>query len=149
LNFPNGTISVLDKDCCFLFIEGESLRKLGYGTEDLTGQKFTTMIQDSLKEDIEEKLGLVLQGEMQEFEISTADDVYDVKAVPLFGENGEINRVLVVETNITKQKQAEEENIQCLKQRKGIGRIEVAFCEHGKPRVQNSSEYHSKLSFSH
>jgi PAS domain S-box-containing protein len=127
LNFPNGTISVLDKDCCFLFIEGESLRKLGYGTEDLTGQKFTTMIQDSLKEDIEEKLGLVLQGEMQEFEISTADDVYDVKAVPLFGENGEINRVLVVETNITKQKQAEEEIYNALNKEKELGELKSRF----------------------
>ena len=127
LNFPNGTISVLDKDCCFLFIEGESLKKLGYGTEDLVGQKFTTMIQDSLKKDIEEKLDLVLQGEMQGFEISTPDDVYDVKAVPLYGEDGNVRRVLVVETNITKQKQAEEEIYNALNKEKELGELKSRF----------------------
>jgi len=36
-NFPNGTISVLDKDLNFLFIEGQGLRDFGFGSKELIG----------------------------------------------------------------------------------------------------------------
>ncbi len=127
VNFPNGTINVLDRELKFLFVEGRGLKEIGYGTKDLLGRPYLDLIATSVREMVEEKLISVFNGESENFDITLNKLVYKVRAVPLPNENEEIDRILLVETNVTQQKKAEEEIIRSLRKEKELNELKSRF----------------------
>lgn len=127
VNFPNGTINVLDRDFKFLFVEGSGLKQIGYGTKDLIGRSYLDLIDPQIREQVESKLIAVFDGESENFEIELNQYVFRVRAVALPNENDEIDRILLVESNITQQKKAEEEIFNSLKKEKELSELKSRF----------------------
>ena len=127
INFPNGTINVLDDKLKFLFVEGSGLKEIGYGTKDLLGRPYLDLISPSIREVVEEKLINVFQGESENFEIKFRNLIFRVRAVPLPNENNKINRILLVESNITQQKKAEDEIFKSLSKEKELNELKSRF----------------------
>jgi len=106
-NFPGGLISIFDKSLRYLFAEGQGLYELGIQTEDLIGQDFLAKMDASTATQVKNNLDKVFLGEQQSFEVVVGANIYLINAVPLKDNDGAINRILVVEKNITPQKEAE------------------------------------------
>lgn len=106
-NFPGGVISIFDRSLRYLFAEGQGLYELGIETEDLIGQDYISRMDPSTASTVKKNLELVFQGKQLSFEVEVGKFTYLINAVPLVDNDGKIDRILVVEKNITPQKQAE------------------------------------------
>ncbi len=126
-NFPNGSISVLDKDLNFLFIEGQGLRDLGFGTNELIGKNYLDILIEDMREVVAQKLSSVFNGIPATFEMDSHQYMFRVRAVPLENESNEIDRILLVESNITQQKNAEKEIYNSLQKEKQLNEMKSKF----------------------
>lgn len=103
-NFPSGVISIFNKELKYEFAEGHDLYKLGITTEDLVGQSYLDRLDEKTADYVEAQIRPVFKGDARSFEVMVKDQVYLLNAVPLEGVSGNIDRILVVEKNITEQK---------------------------------------------
>ncbi|MFT5723908.1 MAG: PAS domain S-box-containing protein [Bacteroidia bacterium] len=126
-NFPNGTIGVLDKKLNFLFIEGQGLRDLGFGTKELIGKNYLQVIQKELRDIVQQKLTAVFDGIPSTFEMEHDHNTFRVRAVPLINNADETDRILLVESNITQQKNAEKEIYNSLQKEKELNEMKSKF----------------------
>jgi PAS domain S-box-containing protein len=126
-NFPNGTINVFDKDLKYIFVEGKELYKLGITSENLIGTKFTNRLDPSISNEIEEQLKTVFNGESKTIELEYRSNYYVLFAVPLKTEGKTIDRILVVETNISSQKKAQQDMESALDKEKQLNELKSRF----------------------
>lgn len=127
VNFPNGSITVLNNNLDIVFIEGSELKKFGYGTEKLLGRSYVELLPPEVVDVVKEHLQAVCNGVERSFEFKIADRTYLARCVPLFGPKNRIEQILMVETNITPQKQAEEEIYNALQQEKRLNELKTRF----------------------
>lgn len=106
-NFPGGLISIFDSSFKYLFAEGQGLYELGLETEDLIGLDYLERIYPEAREQVREELDHVFQGEYRNFEVEVGERIYSLNAVPLSNDQGEIDRILVVEKNVTDRRNME------------------------------------------
>ena len=127
MNFPNGTIGVLDKDLNILFMEGTELQSMGYGSSRLLGENYISLLPDEVQDEVRDNLKQVLKGEHKEFEINTGNKIYQGRSVPLLNDDGSIDKILQVDINITKEKKAEEEIYNALMKEKQLNEMKSNF----------------------
>ena len=126
-NFPRGTINVFDKDLNYIFVEGQELYKLGINSRQLVGSNYLDRLAPSVSKEIGVLLAEVFKGASKTFEITTNENQYQINAVPLPEENGDIYRILVVEKNITEEKLAEEKIKKALQREKELNELKSRF----------------------
>ncbi len=126
-NFPRGTINVFDKNLNYIFVEGQELYKLGFNSSQLVGSNYLDRLAPNVSKEIGRLLNLVFEGESKTFEISTNNQQYQINAVPLPEDNGEIYRILVVEKNITEEKLAEQKIKKALQREKELNELKSRF----------------------
>ncbi len=126
-NFPNGTISVYNKDLDFVFIDGKELYKLGLNSEDLIGKPFSAPFDEPTSAYIKKHYLRVLKGETLMFEIDYQEQNYFLHCAPLPDANDEINQILVVAENITDRKKAEQEMLRALVKEKELNELKSRF----------------------
>ena len=126
-NFPNGTIGVLDPSFNILFMEGTELNQWGVGSERLLDENYIQLLPEEVRDEVKEHLEMVLQGEHRDFEIHSGEKVYLGRSVPLPNENGVIDKILQVDINVTKEKQAEEEIYNALMKEKQLNELKSNF----------------------
>lgn len=126
-NFPNGTINVFDRDLTYIFVEGEELYRFGITSEKLVGQNYLKRLPAAAMPIIKGHLDQVLNGTNQSFEVEINDQHYLLNAVGLENETGSINRILMVEQNITTQKKAEEKVRDALDKEKHLNELKSRF----------------------
>ena len=103
-NFPNGTINVFDEDLNYIFAEGRELYKNGITSEKLIGTSYLNRLPKEIHPKINKEFQKVFEGEERNFEIKLNDQFYHINAVPLKNDTNEIDKILMVETNINIQK---------------------------------------------
>jgi len=126
-NFPNGTINVFDQNLNYVFIEGKELHEIGVKTEQLIGTHFPSRLDEEIRGDVSDKLLSVFEGNPCYFELKLKDNIHSLRAEPLLDINGRINQILVVETNVTQMKKAEEEMKQALHKEQELNKMKSAF----------------------
>lgn len=104
-NFPGGVISIFDRSYKYLFAEGQGLYELGIETSDLIGLDYLERINPEARVKVKEELDRVFDGEARNFEVVSGVGTYLLNAVPLESEGDVINKILVVEKNISVQKE--------------------------------------------
>lgn len=108
-NFPNGTISVFDKNLNYIFVEGQELKKMGITSRQMQGTSFLDRIPHDIHNEILSKFELVYKGETQSFSIEINDNIYEITAVPLETKAANSDQILVVERNVTREIKAKSE----------------------------------------
>lgn len=108
-NFPDGSIIVVDKDFQYLFAEGQKLAQAGLTGEKLVGKEFVTQLPLEFRDLVVSKLQAVLEGDPQTFEVGFNGETYRLQCVPLRDDKQEIERILIVEQNISAERQAKED----------------------------------------
>ncbi len=126
-NFPNGTINVFDREFTYVFVEGEELYRFGITSEKLVGMNYLDRLHEDLRPMIKKRLEAVLNGENQSFEVELNHQYYLINAVGLANEKGTVNRILMVEQNISAQKKAEEQVREALDKEKHLNELKSRF----------------------
>ena len=127
VNFPNGTITVLDKQLNIVFVEGSELKALGYGTKKLVGKSYIGLLPSDVQGLIKKKILEVFEGSEQIFEFGVANRKYKVRCVPLFNTDNKIEQILLVENNVTTEKNAEQEIYNALQKEKQLNELKTKF----------------------
>lgn len=126
-NFPNGTINVFDRSFKYVFVEGDELYKHGITSERLVGRYYLDQLPEAIRPGIEQKLQAVLRGENSSFEMEHQGQHYLINTAGLVDEKGEINRILLVEQNITQRRKAEEKVHEALEKEKHLNELKSRF----------------------
>lgn len=126
-NFPNGTINVFDRNLQYVFVEGKELMEMGISTDQLIGTNFIDRIDEAVRDDVRTRLLGVFEGNPCVFEVKVNENIHSLRAEPLEDSLGRIHQILVVETNVTKRKLAEEEMKQALKKEQELNKMKSAF----------------------
>lgn len=107
-NFPNGIVSILDKDLRFKYVAGKELESLKVPPSYFVGTIYNEHIPD---DDlfIRKMSDTVFSGEAMVSEMKFFERNYLVSSVPLYEVDGSIERILVVFQNITTQKSVQKE----------------------------------------
>ncbi len=125
-NFPNGVISVLDLKFNYVFINGAELKERSWESDSLIGKPYLSMVS---KEELILPLLEKLRSEEVEFseQLPINGYMYEVHGVPLYDDENELYRILLVEENITRQKKAEEEILRSLQKEKELNELKSRF----------------------
>jgi PAS domain S-box-containing protein len=126
-NFPNGVINVFDHNLNYVFADGKGFSDVGIDPKTLVGSNFLDQMLPEARNFVSEELSLVSKGEPRVFEIERNNNFYILRAVPLTDARGVVNNILVVETNITPQKQAEVEIYRALQKEKELNEMKSRF----------------------
>lgn len=108
-NFPRGTIDVLDTSLRYIYTDGTEYRLLDLDPAQLVGTYHLDLYEGKNKLVSQKNLELVLEGEMVNYEVQFRKQFYLKSGVPLRNEKGEIDRILLVQQNITDSKKLEAE----------------------------------------
>ena len=126
-NFPNGTINVFDKELKYVFVEGKELYKLGITSENLIGTKFTNRLDPAIALKFEGQLKSVFKGASKTIELEYRNNHYVLFAVPLKSDGKNIDKILVVESNISNQKKAQKDMERALDKEKQLNELKSRF----------------------
>jgi len=110
-NVPDTSMFLLDRDLRILIAEGEGVRRLPWMDENLFRGRAIADLQrelpgEILAEAIENCQG-ALAGERREFEFTSAGLTYEVTAVPVRGQAGDVQSALAVVRDVTARRAAE------------------------------------------
>jgi PAS domain S-box-containing protein len=106
-NYPNGTISICDKDFKVLLMEGQELTRYNVTSDMLTGRQLNEIFGLQVGEYIKEKIAPTFEGKSLFLELHFDTRYYLCTTVPL-AKNGSIDHILVVTQDITGRKQIEQ-----------------------------------------
>ncbi len=126
-NFPNGSINVFDREFNYVLVEGKELYKMGVTSEMLTGTNYLAQLDTEIRDYIREHLEPVFEGKNSGFEVSYKNNTYEINATGLPDEDGSINQILVVEHNISRQKQAEARIYAALEKERELNELKSRF----------------------
>lgn len=126
-NFPDGTINVLDKEFKYVFAEGTGFVRGGIDRTMVIGRNYISLLPQDYQAEVSNELNRVLEGLQRSFEIVTKGQTFILSAVPLYDDEGGVNRILLVEKNISEQKQAEQDMVVALKKERELNEMKSRF----------------------
>lgn len=128
-NFPDGSIAILDKELKFIFIDGLELEALNLDKDEMVGQSFLNFFSGDVVENMKLWLSKVWLGEHVWFEAPYMERFYQFNVVPLPAQDSgaAIPYILLVATNITRQKQAENDILKALQKERELNEMKSRF----------------------
>jgi len=108
-NFPNGAVTILNRDLAILFMAGKEFHIKGVSADYFENTIYTSHFHSPVKEKLQQKLLPVFEGKNVVFEVKHDDLTYMISAVPLYEAGGSINKILIASQNISEQKRNETE----------------------------------------
>ncbi len=130
-NYPDGSISIIDKSYHFVYTGGELHKRLKVDAAALIGKKIYPQFPPKLRKIILEILEKIFREKIfiSDFELPypVANGTYIMDAFPLIEENGTVNNIGVIIKNISKLKEAEESLREALKLERNLGELKSRF----------------------
>jgi PAS domain S-box-containing protein len=129
-NFPDGAISVVDRDFKVVFSGGELHRTFKMDSADLIGKRMYPLVSDEAWSVVEAQVAKVFEGEnLIDFEIpeKVRDQYFVFDAAPLQEPDGSIPRIAVYTRAVTKLKRIEAELRESLKKERELGSMKSRF----------------------
>jgi len=126
-NYPNGIISVYNKNLTCEFIEGQELQKLGLSKLDFLGKTINETFDNYASEIHTSHFDKTLLGENTIYELLINNNNYLFYTTPIKDDKGIIARIVVVCLNISKVKEAEEKTRQALDKANELSELKSRF----------------------
>ncbi|HEY5369791.1 MAG TPA: PAS domain S-box protein [Hanamia sp.] len=130
-NYPDGAISIIDKNYHFVYTGGELHKRLHSDIGQLIGKEMYPKFPEPLRQIIFVMLENVFQDKVfiSDFELPypIVGRTYIIDAFPLMEEDGSVNNIGVIIKNISKLKKAEEDLREALKIEKNLGELKSRF----------------------
>ena len=126
-NFPDGTITVLDRNMNYIFVDGLELAREGLSPDRLTGTPYLNRFPAGTRNDIKKKLTDIFGGNNITFEAILSENYYIIHGAPLRNIGTDVVEILLVKQNINKLKQAEVNMKAALEKEKLINELKSRF----------------------
>lgn len=130
-NYPDGAISIIDKNFCFVYTGGKLHQRLHANVEQLIGKEIYPLFPPPLRKILLEVLEKVFRDKIfiSDFELPfpIKKRTYIMDAFPLLEEDGVINNIGVIIKNISKIKKAEENLRESLRKERMLGELKSRF----------------------
>lgn len=126
-HFPDSVIGVLNKDLRYVFADGQELHSIGLTKNDNRGERVFDNIHPALSREAEEKLRAVFAGHRISYDVEMDDKTYSISSVPLPGEQGQIDEIIVVIKNITERKRTEKELLKSIEKERELNKMKSKF----------------------
>jgi len=130
-NYPEGSISIIDKDLSIIYTGGELYEQLKTDPIDWVGKTILPLFPLTLQKKIHSELSRVFLGNIiSDFELRDccfAGHSYTMDAFPLIEPDGSIKNAGVIIRNISKLKKAEEGLRMALEKEKELGDLKSRF----------------------
>lgn len=130
-NYPDGIISIIDKNYNFVYTGGELHKRLHSDIGQLIGKEMYPRFPEPLRKIIFVMLENVFHDNafISDFELPypIVNRNYIMDAFPLMEEDGSVNYIGVVIKNISKLKKAEEDLREALKVERNLGELKSQF----------------------
>lgn len=126
-NFPSGIISIFDSSYKYLFAEGQGLYELDIETSDLIGIDYLKRIDPIARDQVKRELDQVFKGESRNFEVEVNERTYSINAVPLPDDKNKVDKILVVERNITDLKEVSKKLEETLNKERELTEMKSRF----------------------
>ncbi len=129
-NYPDGSISVVDKDFNYIFTGGEIHKTLGNDENLMIGTRLFPLISEKTWQNIQNDLSKVFEGDfLQNYEIPEIVKGYafSIDAFPLKDEKGAVSRIAVFTHNISDLKKVEADLREALKKERELGELKSRF----------------------
>lgn len=107
-HLPGAAVFVLDQDLRFRFSGGEALAAMGLGTPDLKGKLVDDIMKPARAKRIRAVGARVVEGETARFEEELEGRTFQLTATPIGGSEGDVDRILVLSLDVTREREAEE-----------------------------------------
>ncbi len=106
-NFPNGVVSLFDKDLRYTLTEGQGLAEAGFSKEWIEGKTLWEIFPPEVCEIKERAYRAALDGNPNVCEIPFTDQLYLMYVLPVRNERGEIYAGMSMSQDISDRKRAE------------------------------------------
>ncbi|RFC53367.1 sensor histidine kinase [Brumimicrobium aurantiacum] len=126
-NFPNGNIYIINNDFSIEWADGSLLRNMGLNDSSLKGISFVDRLGGSVKPLFSEKIPRLFKGETLKFELEFKSKYFLIYGVPLSDKNGITDKALLVEMDVTIEKESELNIERNLKKEKDLNELKSRF----------------------
>ncbi|MGE5108726.1 MAG: PAS domain S-box protein [Sphingobacteriales bacterium] len=130
-NYPDGTISIIDKNYNYVFTGGEIHKQLKVDPVQLIGKRAFPILPESERQLLFNMLGDVFKNKKRitDFEIPYLVDgnIYVMDMFPLVEADGSVNNAGVITRNISELKKAEDDLREALKKEKELSELKSRF----------------------
>jgi signal transduction histidine kinase len=130
-NYPEGSISIIDKDLNIIYSGGQLYQQLKKDPLSWTGKSILSMLPLTLQKTIQSRLSEVFSGKfVSDLELRDccfAGNSYTLDAFPLLEEDRSVKRAGIIIRNITRLKEAEEGFRIALEKEKELGELKSRF----------------------
>ena len=130
-NYPDGAISIIDKNYHFVYTGGELHNLVNADLNQLIGNNIYPNFPEALQQIIQTMLSNVFANKsiISDFELPypLEGNIYVMDAFPLIEEDGSVNKVGVIIRNISELKKAEEDLRDALKKEKELSELKSRF----------------------
>jgi PAS domain S-box-containing protein len=130
-NYPDGTISIIDRDLRFVYTGGELHKLLNADIQMLIGDEIFPFFPQPLRRIIFPMLESIFEDKIFitgfELPYQIANGTYIMDAFPLIEEDGSVNNIGVIIKNISKLKQAEKKLREDLKIERELNELKSRF----------------------
>jgi PAS domain S-box-containing protein len=110
-NFPNGSITVYNREMKIVKVDGLILKEFGFKKEDIEGKFIKELLPDEIYEKIHEQFYGIFEDRSSVFDISFRGKYFLVITVPMHNEKGEIVNGMAISQDISTIKESEEKII--------------------------------------
>jgi PAS domain S-box-containing protein len=130
-NYPDGAISIIDKNFHFIYTGGVLHNRLNVDPKQLIGKRIYPNFPQPLRQIIEAKLDNAFKNKsvISDFELNypLAGKIYVMDAFPLLEEDGSVNKVGVIIRNISELKKTEDDLREALGKEKELSELKSRF----------------------
>ncbi|MGB1317665.1 MAG: ATP-binding protein, partial [Flavobacteriales bacterium] len=109
----------------YVFSEGQDYAQR-VDHHNVIGENYISLLPEKYQSDVKAELQKVLNGFPRSFEVVTNNSTYIMSAVPLYDDE-KIDRLLLVEKNISEQKQAEQDMVAALNKERELNELKSRF----------------------
>ncbi|NJL13231.1 MAG: PAS domain S-box protein [Microscillaceae bacterium] len=106
-NFPEGSISLIDRDLNILYSDGRGYQDYSDTPKQITGKKLSEILSPKNFKKILALLPKVWAGKLAITEYEYSEKIYEITMQPVLNEGNEVNLFVLTAVDITYRKQAE------------------------------------------
>ncbi len=106
-NFPDGSISLIDKNMIVLYTGGQGYKIYDINPSDFFGKHASEMLLPQLYRKLQEAIPKIWRGLTVSYEVDYKEQVYLTKISPIQNEDNQIETFVLAVTDITDQKRKE------------------------------------------
>ncbi|MFB6166112.1 MAG: PAS domain S-box protein [Haloarculaceae archaeon] len=122
-HFPNGSVTLFDRDLRVILSGGESFKHFEYGPDDIRGVQLGDALSAEEAEQLLPRYEAALDGETSTFELEMGDQIFQFYVLPVRDEHGDVFAGLVMNQNVTTERKRERELQTRVRQQEVVTRL--------------------------